>query len=222
MYCPYCHAICGSSDHYCHACGFELKQTAGKKGSRWIPLLLLILMSAVGLASFFFTSGSKVTDVNHPWFYLKRGVLYFEADRYTGGSELKIPAKIGGHPVTVIGDNCFAGCENITTVFLPDTITAIGSCAFSNCSALRGIYIPPSVDSIGDKAFLGCSALESVCLHSSITHIGKSAFDLCDRLEYIIFRGSYAQWTQLYDAYINADIGIFCEDGSFFQGENGI
>jgi len=222
MYCPYCHATCASADHYCHACGFELQQSTEIKGSRWFPLLLLILMSTAGLVSFFFTSGSKVTDVNLPWFYLKSGVLYFEADRYTGGSELNIPAEIDGHPVIALSDDCFTGCENLTAIFLPDTVTAIGDSAFSGCTSLRGIYVPASVNSIGKEAFLGCTALESICLHNAVTSIGKSAFDQCSSLTYIIFRGNYAQWIQLYDAYINADVGVFCEDGSFFQGENGI
>jgi len=223
MYCPYCHTLCGSSDHFCHACGTQLQAVSVKKGSRWVPLLLLVLMSTVGLLLFFATAGNN-TPV-HPtgstsWFYLQDGVLYFEESRYTGSGELTVPAEISGQAVTALSEDCFAGCKNLTTIYLPDTLTSIGNGAFYECTSLRGIYIPPSVDSIGSEAFYVCTALESICLHNSTTAIGSSAFDQCSHLNYIIFKGTYNQWLRLYDSHINPHVGVFCEDGSFFQPED--
>jgi len=180
-------------------------------------------MSTVGLLLFFATAGNN-TPV-HPtgstsWFYLQDGVLYFEESRYTGSGELTVPAEISGQAVTALSEDCFAGCKNLTTIYLPDTLTSIGNGAFYECTSLRGIYIPPSVDSIGSEAFYGCTALESICLHNSTTAIGSSAFDQCSHLNYIIFKGTYNQWLRLYDSHINPHVGVFCEDGSFFQPED--
>ena len=63
MYCPHCHAICRSSDRYCHACGFQLYDTDQKKGSLWLPLLFLILMSAIGIMMFF-AGGNHAADAD--------------------------------------------------------------------------------------------------------------------------------------------------------------
>ena len=62
MYCPNCQSPCAETDHFCYLCGAPLHSEhlppQPKKGSRWVPLLLLILMTVVGLISFFVTSGS--------------------------------------------------------------------------------------------------------------------------------------------------------------------
>jgi len=223
MYCPYCHTLCGESDAFCYACGSALQPPTVKKGSRWVPLLLLFIMSAAGLILFFMTAGGEPirAEGSSPWFYVQNGTLYFEARRYTGTDELTVPAEIAGQAVTALTEDCFADCAQLTTVYLPDTLERIGDRAFSGCTSLRGIYIPPSVRSIGSEAFSGCTELESVCLHSSMRQIGPSAFDLCTQLRYIIFRGSHAQWLQLYDGEISAHVGVFCEDGSFFHPEFG-
>ena len=51
MYCPNCHTLCKDSDCFCHSCGTALHNE--KQGSRLIPLLLLLAMSAAGLILFF-------------------------------------------------------------------------------------------------------------------------------------------------------------------------
>ena len=149
MYCPNCGAVCKNEDHYCYLCGTALYAAKPKKGSRWIPLLLLVLMSVAGLIAFFATSGGNGPvrmEGSSPWFYIKNGVLYFEEHRYTGGSELTVPSEIAGQAVLALGEDCFAGCSTLTTVYLPDTLATIGDGAFSGCTSLRGIFIPASVN----------------------------------------------------------------------------
>ena len=91
MFCPNCQTLCGDSDRFCYSCGSALQQEMPKpkKGSRWIPALLLLFMSVAGLALFFATTGKNApirAEGSTPWFYVKNGVLYFEEHRYTGGS----------------------------------------------------------------------------------------------------------------------------------------
>lgn len=225
MNCPNCGTLCKEEDRFCYLCGTALRQETElpkpKKGSRWIPLLLLVLMSAAGLVLFFATAGETVpirAEGGSEWFYVRNGVLYFEESRYTGGSELTVPSEIAGQTVYALGEDCFAGCTGLTTVYLPDTLTAIGDGAFAGCTALRGIYIPASVDTIGEEAFYGCTALEAVCIHDHVKTIQEDAFDQCTRLNFIIFLGFHEEWTRLYDEFINPYVGVFCEDGSFYQG----
>ena len=153
-------------------------------------------------------------------FNLYEGALYFDGSRYTGGSELTVPAKVNGQTVRSLSEGCFAGSTALTTVILPDTLTSIGDRAFSGCSRIRGLYIPDSVRSIGTEAFSGCTELEAIYLHSTLDTIHAGAFNRCDSLKYIYFDGTYKQWQTLYSEHINDTVGIFCTDGSFYQSEN--
>lgn len=221
MICPNCQTLCEAQDHFCYLCGTPLQHSKPKKGSRRVPLLLLILMSVAGLISFFATAGSNAPirmQGSTPWFYVQNGVLHFEQHRYAGGSELTVPSEIAGQTVYALGESCFAGCTELTTVHLPDTLASIGDGAFSGCISLRGILIPESVNVIGEKAFYGCSALEAISISGSLKLIREDAFDDCSYLGYIFYDGLYEEWTALYDEFINPYVGVICLDGSFYQG----
>ena len=222
MNCPNCQSPCEDFQYFCRICGTRLKPDTQRKGSRLVPALLLILMSAAGLLLFFSTKDltRPVVTASDGCFTVDRGVLYFDEALYDGTGELEVPAAIDGISVTALSNDCFSGCPTITTVILPDSLTHIGDRAFAECTSLRGIYIPSTVETIGKEAFRGCTGLEAICMHGSIHAIGRHAFDQCTHMKYIIFRGTYAQWTHLYDGYINPSVGVFCEDGSFFQGED--
>lgn len=221
MNCPNCQTLCGEQDRFCYICGTPLQQKKPRQGSRLIPLLLLILMSAAGLIAFFATAGHDTpvrAEGSSPWFYVRDGVLYFEEHRYSGGSELTVPAEIAGQTVYALGENCFSGCTELTAINLPDTLASIGDGAFSGCTSLRGISIPESVNVIGSEAFYGCTALEAVSISGRVRIIREDAFDDCSYLGYIFFDGLHEEWTALYDEFINPYVGVICQDGSFYQG----
>ena len=52
---------------------------------------------------------------------------------------LTIPSTVKGFTVTAIGAAAFKDCENLTSVFIPNTITAIGNVAFEGCSGLTNV-----------------------------------------------------------------------------------
>ncbi len=83
--------------------------------------------------------------------------------KYTGsGTEVCIPAYIGGVPVTVIGANAFHQKSTLTSVIIPESVKSIDDWAFGYCSKLTSVNIPAGVTSIGDWAFYFCDALTSV------------------------------------------------------------
>ena len=68
--------------------------------------------------------------------------------------------------VTVIGDDAFSGCTELTAITIPDRVTAIGDYAFGGCSGLTGLEIPASVTSITHNAFSACTGLSSITVVS--------------------------------------------------------
>ena len=72
---------------------------------------------------------------------------------------IDIPETLGGLPVTVIGDYAFSGCNELTSVRLPEGLTAIGEYAFSDCYGLTSLTLPEGLTAIGEYAFIGCSGL---------------------------------------------------------------
>ena len=92
-----------------------------------------------------------------------------------------------GQGVTTLGAGAFAGCSNLASVTLPDSLTIINdgnydNGAFAFCSGLTSITIPNSVTSIGSYAFYSCTSLTSVTIGNSVTTIGSYAFDGCSAL----------------------------------------
>ena len=59
---------------------------------------------------------------------------------------------------TVIMDNAFAGCAELTSVVIPASVTKIGASAFSGCKSLAQMTLPfvgASKDATAEKALLG-------------------------------------------------------------------
>ena len=138
------------------------------------------------------------------------------------GTNLVIPSKINGIPVTAIGERAFENCIGLSSITIPDSVTSIGDyafyacynltsvtfgensqltsigyAAFASCSNLTSIVIPDSVKSIGECAFEHCSNLTSVVIPDSITSIGGWAFSLCSNLTSINYCGTETQWSNI-------------------------
>ena len=62
--------------------------------------------------------------------------------KYVGkDTEVVIPPKINGLPVTTIGVSAFAGCTGLQSIVIPESVTTIGVAAFYRCNNLEWVYI---------------------------------------------------------------------------------
>lgn len=106
------------------------------------------------------------------------------------GSEILIPSKYNGLPVTSIGWRAFENCGGITKVIIPPTVTSIDVSAFYECDNLREVVIPDSVTEIKMSAFDGCTSLQSITLPKNLTAIESSVFWKCSSLTSIVIPDS--------------------------------
>ena len=97
-------------------------------------------------------------------------------------TEIFIPSKYMGLPVTLISNDVFAESSQIKKVSIGNNITYIASKAFYKCTALREVVIPDSVNYIGYSAFEYCSALESIVIPDAVQYINSDTFGYCSKL----------------------------------------
>lgn len=90
------------------------------------------------------------------------------------------------YPVVGFRRGSFSGCENLTSVVLPDGIEKIGDSAFEYCKNLKTVYIGSGIKIINYHIFEGCSNLRDIYLKAvKCPQIPLGAFDKdvpCDRI----------------------------------------
>ena len=84
--------------------------------------------------------------------------------------------------LTSISRSAFGGCQNLTSVIIPDGVLTIEDGAFVACLELTSIVIPNSVTSIGFSVFDHCNSLEAITIPNSVTFIDKYSFQFCGSL----------------------------------------
>ena len=84
--------------------------------------------------------------------------------------------------VTSLGEACFYYCTNLTSISISNNITSLGEYCFYNCDGLTSITIPSSVTNIGKGCFEGSTGLTSVTIPSNVTSLGKMCFNGCNSL----------------------------------------
>ena len=101
-------------------------------------------------------------------------------ENYHGEAEFTIP-----DGATIIDENAFYNCENLTSITIPDSVIKIKADAFSNCYRLASIEIPENVTEIEREAFCGCYNMKFAYLPNGITSIEPGTFYNCQKLESI-------------------------------------
>lgn len=228
MFCPYCGSVLPENSNECTACGAVSYVSTRKRRINWFVLIPAVILSVVfvaGIVLVFLNPGSQTSasgsyTTSDTCFELNNGVLYFDAEKYSGGRVLTVPDKINGQAVTAIGEKCFYDCDELTTIILPEGILSIGRNAFAECDNLRGMNIPETVSSIGARAFYNCPSFEAIYIPVSVTSIGTDAFDQCCALRYLFYYGYFEEWDSLYNEFINPFATAVCLDGYYYHGVN--
>ncbi len=96
------------------------------------------------------------------------GSLYYGTEdgravitRFNGmASEVRLPERIEGLPVTRIEKKAFLSRKNLRKVFLPDSMEEIGDWAFAYCGGLKEVRLPCREVRFGKAVFMECGCLE--------------------------------------------------------------
>ncbi len=97
--------------------------------------------------------------------------------KYTGTAvNLTIPSKLGGNPVTSIGEYAFLFNKTLLSVTIPEGVTALGDSAFEMSPNLVSVKLPSTLKTIGISTFEGCLSVSSIILPDSLISIGEYAF----------------------------------------------
>ena len=120
-----------------------------------------------------------------PWYNSKEdGVIYIGKVLYNYKGEMPANTSLDIIEGTLrISSYAFSNCNNLTSIYIPNSVTSIGERAFRYCSSLTSITIPNSVISIGEFAFAYCDSLTSITIGESVTRIGEYAFNGCFALK---------------------------------------
>lgn len=159
---------------------------------RKIALLILSCTMLCGFSSLVHSWGDQVgmsldtfaiQNETESFFEYSESTAGITIERYTGyETDVTVPAKINGKPVTEIGDNTFNGCTSVRIISLPESIAVVGDSAFEKCTSLESIEIPAGVKVLPERAFLG-SGLKSIILNEGLEEIDSYAFGLCKNLQ---------------------------------------
>ena len=135
---------------------------------KWLCLALALLTLTVCV-----WAAAESTDWNYDLNYaILRG--------YNGaGGDVTVPAEIDGYTVDVIGVSVFSS-EAITSLTLPETVLELRSNAVSGCENMTSVTLPQSLVVINRMNFLRKSPFPRACAISartrsaSVTRCGRS------------------------------------------------
>ena len=85
-------------------------------------------------------------------------------------------------PVNSIGREAFLGC-GLVTVSLPDTVTLLEDNAFFNCKDLTSATLSSQLVQIGNYAFGNCQKLRSLTIPNSVRILGRGILLGCTNLK---------------------------------------
>lgn len=81
------------------------------------------------------------------------------------GQVVRIPAEIGGYPVTSIGSHAFKNNTSVQYLKLPDGMKELDDSALSDIELLKEVVVPESVEKIGNLAF--SNVQKAICVKGS-------------------------------------------------------
>lgn len=120
--------------------------------------------------------------------------------------------------ITSLGDACFDGCTDLTSINIPDSVTSLGNFCFRSCTGLTSISIPNSVTSFGMECFQNCSGLTSINIPDNITNLGSYCFEDCVNLIEVVLNWSTSDTIKTYESswiwHTNANLKFIIPPGT--------
>ncbi len=173
--------------------------------------------SVTEIGSYAFNNCTSLTAINvataNQNYVSANGVLYNKDKTtlicYPAGKKDKSYKIINS--ASSIGESAFCGCDNLTSVTIPDSVKIIGYRAFSGCTSLASVTIPNSVTRIGSWTFNGCASLTSITIQGSVTKIGEGVFSGCTSLTAINVAAANQNYVSVNGVLYNKDkTAILC------------
>ena len=131
-------------------------------------------------------------------FSTKTAVVTSNPNKYSGSIDIPSSVTFKGseYSVICIGDNAFSGCDDLTSVSIPNSVTSIGNLAFADCNTLTAVHIKDIAAwcniSFRDYSsnplcyahhlFMDEKEIKDLVIPNSVTSIGKFAFRECSGL----------------------------------------
>ena len=201
----------GTTHEVTPAAGYELSEQAEEYlsvGESGEILFTVPQTKTVDTTSFVKIAEEEEVGTEGLEYTLSEDGTYYSVTGYTGtATDVVIPSKYEGLPVTVIGDSAFYSYERlvrITSIKMPNSITKIETSAFGYCDRLANIEIPDSVTTIGRYAFASCVRLANIEIPDGVTSIGEGAFDNCNNLTGVYIT-DIAAWCNISFGYDSAN-----------------
>lgn len=113
------------------------------------------------------------------------GVKEIGEEAFAGNDNL-IKVNIGGD-VEKIGYRAFADCDNLRTIQVDAGSVEIGTAAFSNNKQLRNVTLGAGVKDLGNGVFAGCGSLSSLSVSADNPYLYYSSGVLYDDEQKIIY-----------------------------------
>lgn len=120
--------------------------------------------------------------------------------KYTGTAEVvSVP-----DGVKVIGEEAFAGNDNLIKVTIDGDVETVGYRAFAGCDSLRTITVGDSVSLIDTAAFSNNKELVNVSIGSGVKDLGSGVFAGCSNLSELSLSGG--------NGYLHYSNGVLYDD----------
>lgn len=106
---------------------------------------------------------------------------------------VKVPSHVTEQqtPVVGVGLMAFRDCEDLSEVYLPQTMLYLESFSFYGCKKLRRVDLNESLVAIGRNAFEGCNELSSINIPQSLEYVGYEAFFNCPKMVTPLYNEKY-------------------------------
>lgn len=144
-----------------------------------IFLLIFVFLFTIVPCSFVASADETVFVEGHYEYTVSNDEATIVYVRQSLGADITVPSSLGGYPVTSIGEYCFFGFDDATSITVGDTVKTIGEYAFGNCDKLESVVLGDSVTYISNYAFIDCVNLKSVNIPKNLQTIGDEVFFGC-------------------------------------------